>query len=111
MESDGIHPKILREPDDVIAKPLLIIFEWSWDSAEVLVNRKLATIVLVFKNSKKDDSGMYRLLNLTSVPGKVMEKIILGGIEKHLKDNTIIGYSQHGVMRGKLCLSNLFMTG
>ncbi|KAF4804844.1 RNA-directed DNA polymerase from mobile element jockey-like protein [Turdus rufiventris] len=36
-----------------------------------------------------------------------MEKIILGGIEKHLKDNTVIGHSQHGFMRGKSYFSNL----
>ncbi|TRZ08523.1 hypothetical protein HGM15179_018580 [Zosterops borbonicus] len=36
-----------------------------------------------------------------------MEKIILGAIEKHLKDNTFIGHSQHGFIRGKSCLSNL----
>ncbi|RMC20264.1 hypothetical protein DUI87_01110 [Hirundo rustica rustica] len=36
-----------------------------------------------------------------------MEKIILGAIEKHLKDNTVIGHSQHGFIRGKSCLSNI----
>ncbi|KAJ7409009.1 hypothetical protein WISP_116997 [Willisornis vidua] len=33
--------------------------------------------------------------------------IILGVIEKHVKDNTVIGHSQHGFTRGKSCLSNL----
>lgn len=69
MESDGIHLRILKELD-VIVKSLLMIFEWSWKSAEVPVNKKLATIVPVFKKGKKDDSGVYRLLNLPSVPGK-----------------------------------------
>ncbi|KAJ7411531.1 hypothetical protein WISP_102360 [Willisornis vidua] len=36
-----------------------------------------------------------------------MEKIILGSIEKHLKDNADFSHSQHGFMRGKSCLSNL----
>ncbi|KAJ7400016.1 RNA-directed DNA polymerase from mobile element jockey-like protein [Pitangus sulphuratus] len=35
-----------------------------------------------------------------------MEKIILGNIEKHLKDNAVIGHSQNDFMRGKSCLSN-----
>ena len=36
-----------------------------------------------------------------------MEKVILGVIEKHLRDNAVIGHSQHRFMRGKSCLANL----
>ncbi|KAJ7400673.1 rna-directed dna polymerase from mobile element jockey-like [Pitangus sulphuratus] len=36
-----------------------------------------------------------------------MEKIILGDIEKHLKNNAVINHSQHGFMKGKSCSSNL----
>ncbi|KAJ7404803.1 rna-directed dna polymerase from mobile element jockey-like [Willisornis vidua] len=36
-----------------------------------------------------------------------MENIILGSIEKLLKDNAVIGHSEHGFLRGKSCLSNL----
>ncbi|KAJ7404364.1 rna-directed dna polymerase from mobile element jockey-like [Pitangus sulphuratus] len=65
---------------------------------------KLVNIVLIFKKGKKEDSGNYRPVSLTSVTGKVMEKIILEGIGKHLKDNTVIGHSQHTFMRGMSCL-------
>ncbi|KAJ7404466.1 RNA-directed DNA polymerase from mobile element jockey [Willisornis vidua] len=86
--SDGIHPRILKELADVIAKPLLI-FEWSWESRDVPADWKLVNIVPVFKKGKMQDHGSYRLVSLTSVPGKVME-IILGRIGKHLKDNAVI---------------------
>ncbi|KAK4810827.1 hypothetical protein QYF61_008799 [Mycteria americana] len=36
-----------------------------------------------------------------------MEKIILGAIERHLKDNAIIRHSQHEFTKGKSCLTNL----
>ncbi|KAJ7412351.1 RNA-directed DNA polymerase from mobile element jockey-like protein [Pitangus sulphuratus] len=98
---------ILKEVSDVIAKPLLMIFEQSWESGEVPADWKLVNIVSIFKKGKKGKPINYRPFSLTSVPGKVMDKIILGGIEKHLKDNAVIGYSQHGFMRGKSCLSNL----
>ncbi|KAJ7422027.1 RNA-directed DNA polymerase from mobile element jockey-like protein [Pitangus sulphuratus] len=84
-----------------------MIFECSWESGEVPVDWKLANIVLIFKKGKKEDSRNYRPVSLTSVPGKVMEKIILEGIEKHLKDSVVTAHSQYGFMRGKSCLSNL----
>ncbi|KAJ7408787.1 hypothetical protein BTVI_58546 [Pitangus sulphuratus] len=106
MGPDGIHTRILKELADVIIKPLSMIFEWSWESREVPADWKLANIVPIFKKAKKEDPGNYRFVSLTLVPGNVME-IILGGIGKHLKDNSVIGHSQHGFMRGKSCLSNL----
>lgn len=49
----------------------------------------------------------FRPVSLTSVLVKVMEKIILGDIEKHLNDNAAVGHSQDSFMRVKSCLSNL----
>ncbi|GAB0182329.1 mitochondrial enolase superfamily member 1 [Grus japonensis] len=102
MGPDGIHPRVLRELADVIARPLSIIFQWSWESGEVPIDWKLANILPIFKNGKKDDPGNYRPVSLTSVPGKIMEKIMLGVIEKHLKDNAVIGHSQHSILLDKM---------
>ena len=106
MASDGIHPRVLKELGNVIVGPLAIIFQWSWESGEVPVNWKLATVVPVFRKGKEDPDN-YMLVSLTSVPGKIMEKVILGVTEKHLRDNTVIGHSQHGFTRGKSCSANL----
>ncbi|KAJ7415266.1 rna-directed dna polymerase from mobile element jockey-like [Pitangus sulphuratus] len=79
MGPDGINPRILKELSNVIAKPLLMIFEQSWEYGEAPDDWKLANVAPIFKKGKKEDPRNYRPLNLTSVPGKVMEKIILGG--------------------------------
>ncbi|KAJ7406481.1 rna-directed dna polymerase from mobile element jockey-like [Willisornis vidua] len=55
----------------------------------------------------KEDPRNHRPVSLTSVTGKVMDKIILGNTEKHLKDNTVNECSQQSFMRGKSCSSNL----
>ncbi|GAB0204308.1 mitochondrial enolase superfamily member 1 [Grus japonensis] len=107
MGPDGIHPRVLRELADVTARSLSIVFQWSWESGEVPVDWKLANIVLIFKKGKKENSSNYRPVSLTSVPGKIMEKIMLEVTEKHLKDNTVNSNSQHRFVTGRACLTNL----
>jgi len=67
----------------------------------------MANVVPVFKKGKKEDPDNYRPVSLTLVPVEIMEKVILGVIEKHLRDNAVIGHSQHRFMRGKPCITNL----
>ena len=55
------------------------------------VDRKLANVVPVIKKSKKEDPDSYVPVTLNSVPGKIMEKMMLGVTEKPLKDNSVIG--------------------
>ncbi|KAJ7410048.1 rna-directed dna polymerase from mobile element jockey-like [Pitangus sulphuratus] len=107
MGPDGINIKRLKELTDVIVRLLSMTFEQSWESGEVPVDWKLANIIPVFKKGRKEDPGNYRSVSLTSVTGKIRKKIILGFIEKDLKDHKVIGHSHHGFIRGKSCLSNL----
>ncbi|PKU38047.1 rna-directed dna polymerase from mobile element jockey-like [Limosa lapponica baueri] len=67
----------------------------------------LANVTPIHKKGRKDDPGNYRPVSLTSVPGKVMEQIILSAIMQCVKDAQVIRPSQHGFMRGRSCLTNL----
>ena len=107
MEANGIHPRVLKELADVIAGLLSVIFQQSWKSGGVPVEWKPAKVVPIFRKGKKEEPGNDRPVSLTSMPGKIMEKVILGVIEKHLRETAVIGHSQHGFTRGKSCLSKL----
>ena len=61
-------------------------------------------MIPIYRKGRKEDLGNYRPVSLTSVPGKVMEQITLGEITQHVRG---IRPSQHGFMKGKLCLTNL----
>jgi len=102
MGPDGIHPRVLRELAEELAKPLSIIYQQSWLTAEVPDDWRITNVTLIYKKGRKEDPGNYKPVSLTSVLGKIME-----GITKHLKDNQGIRPSQHGFMKGRSCLTNL----
>ncbi|KAK4818214.1 hypothetical protein QYF61_008704 [Mycteria americana] len=81
--------------------------EQSWLTGEVPVDWTLANVTPIFKKGRKEDPGNYRPVSLTSVPGKLMEQIILSAITWHVEDNQGIKPSQHGFRKGRSCLTNL----
>lgn len=66
----------------------------------------LANVIPIYKKDVRESPGNYRPVSLTSVPGKVAEKITLGTVRRHLKDNAIPRHSQHRLTKGKSCLTN-----
>ena len=107
MGPDGIHPSVLRELAEELAKPLSIIYWQSWLLGEVPVDWRLANVMPIYKKGWTVDLGNYRPVSLTSVPGNLMEQIILSVIRRHLQGNQAIRPSQHGFMKGRSCLTNL----
>ncbi|KFO07532.1 hypothetical protein N312_09137, partial [Balearica regulorum gibbericeps] len=87
MGLDGIHPRLLRELVEELAKPLSIIHQQSWLTGEVPDNWRLANVTPIYKKGWKEDPGNYRPVSLTSVPGKIMEQFILSVLTRQVQDN------------------------
>ncbi|CAM5088479.1 unnamed protein product [Eretmochelys imbricata] len=68
----------------------------SFKSATVPNDWKLANATLIFKKGSRGDPGNYRLVSLTSVPGKLVETIVKNKIVRHIEEHKLLRKSQHG---------------
>lgn len=106
LRPDGLLLWVLRELADVIVKSL----DYLWLSQIVIMTgrgfwRLREQIALQSsKEGRNECLGNCKLISLTSITWKAMDKIFPEGVFKHMK---VIEHSQHGFTESKSCLTNL----
>ena len=81
---DQVHPKVLYELTDIIDKPLCTIFNSSFKTGTVPEGWRIGQITALFKKGSKNSASNYRPVSLTSIIGKLMEKLIRKRIIQHM---------------------------
>ena len=104
---DGLHPKVLKEVADVLAEPITILFKKRLNSEELPAHWLQALITPIFKKGSKTSAENYRPVSLTCILCKVLEKLIVLIIIKHIKENEFASQRQHGFTKGKSVTTNL----
>ena len=89
MGLDGMHPRVLKELTEVVAKLLSIMFKKMWLLGEVPDDWRKGHITLIYKKGSKEDLGNYRSVSLISVPGKIMEQILLDDMLDHMRNECV----------------------
>lgn len=75
-----IHPRVLRQLMEVVTGPLSIIYQQSRLTEEVPADSTSPNMIPTCKTVSQEDLGNYKALSPTSVPGKIIEQIILSTI-------------------------------
>ena len=105
---DGLHPLLFVNCADVLAEPLSIIFQESYNSDSLPPDWNTANIVPISRKATKLIKIIIgHAVSLTSVPCKIMESIIKDNITAFLEENNVINAYQHGFINGRSCLTNL----
>ena len=104
---DGISTWILKECREQLAEKIHNLVKTSLEQGRVPKEWKRANIVPIYKGGRREDPLNYRPVSLTSVVGKLCEKVIKEAWMEHLERNNILTDCQFGFRRGRSCSSNL----
>jgi hypothetical protein len=104
---DGLPPIFFKQRIGSLVIPLTIIFNQLLSVSAVPDAWKTAIITPVFKKGAAGQVSNYRPISLTSVPSKILERIISNKIIEHLNVNKILHPAQHGFRKGRSTCTNL----
>ena len=104
---DNVHPRVLKEGAEFLAKPRAIIFSKSLDNSYLPNDWTLGTIVPIFKKGNRQLPRNYRPVSLTAIPCKILESIIKDELMKHLTAGDLLAAGQHGFRSRRSCNTQL----
>jgi len=107
---DGVHPFVVKSCASSFAEIFSRIFLSSFPSGKIPEAWRLAHISPVFKKGNRSAPGNYRPISLTSIPCKIMERIVRDIMMDHLYTSNTIAPEQHGFVLRKSVVTNLLQT-
>ena len=104
---DGVSNWVLKECRYQLVEKIHSLIKDSLLQGRVPRDWKRANIVPIYKSGNKENPLNYRPVSLTSVVGKLCEKIIKEEWMKTLEEDSVLTNCQYGFRRGRSCSSNL----
>ena len=103
----GVHPRVLRECADALARLIHVIFVESLQTGCLPTDWERANITPMCKKGSKTDPLNYRPITLTNVLCKLLEKSIVSNIMDHLETNELLSPKVLGLRRHRHSVSML----
>ena len=107
LEPDEHHLRVLKELATELGPVLAHLFQQSIDTSELPKEWSLANICPLFKKSGRSLACNYRLVSLTCVPCKLLERIVCSNIMAHLDKYKLLSDRQHAFRKGHSCETQL----
>ena len=104
---DNIHPYILKNLAETLAKPLTILYNLSLTETTLPEIWKKGIITALFKKGARNLAANYRPISLTSIICRLLERIVIEHIINHLTTNLIYDKKQHGFTKKRSTVTNL----
>ena len=83
------------------------MFNLSLQEGVVPLECKEANIILLLKQGSRNKSDKYRLVSLTPVICKLLERLTKDHLVGFLAESNLINPSQHGFLKARSCLTNM----
>ncbi|GFY21721.1 probable RNA-directed DNA polymerase from transposon BS [Trichonephila clavipes] len=93
---DNFHPEFLKHLGCNALSVLLTLYNHSWKYGVPAIWKKAIVVPIPKKNKPLDDLNSYRLISLTSILSKVMERMITSRLDWYLETNNLLTSSQVG---------------
>ena len=106
---DGLPAELFKAGGPEIINKLVTLYGHIWSKRSVPQDFKDALIVHIFK--RKGDRSIcddHRGISLLSVPGKILARIILNRLTKHVSNNNILPEGQCGFRAGRSTMDMIF---
>ena len=100
---------MLKNIHSELEKPLHLLVRKFLDEGTVPNDWKMANVSPIHKNGNKKLTSNFRPVSLTSMVGKLLERLINQAIMTHLSQHNLINDTQHGFLPKRSCLTNLLL--
>ena len=110
MGEDGLHPRILKRLAHSVTVPLMFIFETSMQTRCLPSHCLTYLVVPIYKKASRFDPLNYKPVSITSVPCKILERIIVKQLNAYLNDNSISNDDQFGFRSGRSTKDQVLLT-
>ena len=107
---DRLHPRVLRETAQSLARPMSQLFRESLETGVLPDDWRLGEVVPIFKKGDKQCPANYRPVSLTAVPCKVMESVVRDALVDHMVSTQQLHNAQHGFRQKRSCVTQLLET-